>query len=125
MPDGVRDPRRLGYGGEPGGPAYPKCRGLCRGTERLRTETPAKYATRPNGIRGIVCKCCEDWLRRARPGETGISPATTMGLAALSPEVRANALVFVCDRCRYDMISLDQLVPADQLKPNTSHERPQ
>lgn len=98
--------RLLGYGGQD-----PRCAGKCRGSERNRLDSPAKFARNAAGEKGVFCPCCNHWLRPARPGESGIGEGTQVQLASMTPDVAARARVFMCDICRYDVIVFRELLP--------------
>lgn len=117
MTDGRRTNPAFGYGFDPQPQATQPgiCRGICRG-ERYRDDPPAKFGTTPDGVRTIWCPCCNSQLRLARPGEAGFSPETPMRLAALDPSVSGNARLYVDPFCRYDVIRIEEIVPADQVK---------
>lgn len=113
--NGRRDERRLGYGFDPSPRATQPgiCRGQCRGTERDRSASPAKFGTSPSGEKLIYCPCCNTRLRAARPGESGFNPGTQVEFATLRADVRAKAKVMVDVICRYDVIVFGEIVATD------------
>lgn len=99
----------LGYGFDPQPNATKPgiCRGKCRGTERFRGDSPAKFGTTQDGKRTVWCPCCNTQLRRARPGESGLSDGAQL---ALIEGAAAKGTVMVDQFCKYDVVVLKELV---------------
>jgi hypothetical protein len=105
MTNGRRMGLNLGYGDW----HDPRCRLQCRGSERNRIDSPARFGRDQSGRKLVFCPCCDHELRQAKPGETGLSPGTQVQLASLTPDVAARARMFVDDICGYDVLVLKEL----------------
>lgn len=105
MADGVRSPIQLGYGDY----QHPLCQGKCRGSERNRIDSPARFGQSPSGEKLVWCPCCNTKLRLAKPGESGLQAGTAVQLASLAPDVAARARMFSDDICRYDVLVFKEL----------------
>lgn len=111
MSDGQRSSLRLGYGFDPQPEATISgvCRGLCRGTERDRTESPARFGRSPDGQKLVYCPCCNTQLRVAKPGESGFQPGTKVSLATMQPGMAARARLMLDVVCRYDVLVFKEI----------------
>lgn len=103
MADGRLTTPPFGYGGQ-----HPLCTGKCRGSERDRLSTPAKFGRSPDGRKLMWCPCCNTELREARPGETGLQNGSHLSLIE---GVQSEGRVMVDDICRYDVVWLTELKP--------------
>lgn len=107
MADGQRVGIQLGHGER----HHPLCNLKCRGSERHRMDSPARFGRTPDGRKVVWCPCCNTQLRDAKPGETGISVGTHVQFASLSPDVAAKARIVVDDICDYEVIVFREMLP--------------